>query len=74
MNKARCRNFLGMLAYFIIAFIFGGGFGVLALIIKEDNDRCHYYNGTWNISDLIRGLISISLGIFLSKIFYIKII
>lgn len=74
MNKTIRRNLLGMMAYFIISFVFGGGFGLLALIVKEDNDRCHYYNGKWNIGDLIRGFISIFLGIFLSKILYIKII
>ena len=47
-----------MLAYFIIAFLFGGGFGLLALIVHEDNDRCHYYNGMWNIGDLVRGCLA----------------
>ena len=74
MNKIRRRNIIGMLVYMTIAFTFGGGFGLLALIMKEDNDRCHYYNGEWNVGDLIRGLISISIGIFISKTFNIKII
>lgn len=62
MNKTRRRNLLGMLVYFTIAFAFGGGFGVLALIIKEDNDRCHYYNGMWNIGDLVRGCFAVGVG------------
>lgn len=74
MKKIRRRNIIGMLVYMTIAFTFGGGFGLLALIMKEDNDRCHYYNGAWNVGDLIRGLISISIGIFISKTFNIKII
>ena len=52
MKKTTKRNLLGMLAYLTISFVFGGGFGLLALIVKEDNDRCHYYNGTWSGGDL----------------------
>ncbi len=43
MKKTTKRNIVGMLVYMTIAFVFGGGFGLLALIVKEDNDRCHYY-------------------------------
>ena len=53
MNKVRRRNIIGILVYMAIAFAFGGGFGLLALIMKEDNDRCHYYNGSWNAGDLV---------------------
>ena len=42
--------------------MFGGGFGLLALIVKEDNDRCHYYNGTWNGGDLVRGCLAVGAG------------
>lgn len=56
------RNILGVLVYFTISFLFGGGFGILALITHEDNDRCHYYNGNWNKGDLTRGCISVCIG------------
>ena len=62
MNKTKCRNFLGMLTYLAITLIFGGGFGLLALIVHEDNDRCHYYNGTWNKGDLVRGCLAVAVG------------
>lgn len=62
MKKTTKRNLLGMLVYFTIAFAFGGGFGVLALIVKEDNDRCHFYNGTWNVGDLVRGSLAVGVG------------
>ena len=62
MKKTTKRNLLGMLVYFTIAFAFGGGFGLLALIIKEDNDRCHYYNGMWNIGDHVRGSLAVGVG------------
>ena len=42
MKKTTKRNLIGMLVYLTISFVFGGGFGLLALIVKEDNDRCHY--------------------------------
>ena len=52
----------GMLTYLGISALFGGSFGLLALIIHEDNDRCHYYNGKWNKDDLIRGCIAVAAG------------
>lgn len=45
-----------------ITFAFGGGFGLLALIVHEDNDRCHYYNGAWNRGDLTRGCLAVGAG------------
>lgn len=62
MKKTTKRNLLGMLVYFTIALLFGGGFGLLALIVKEDNDRCHFYNGTWNVGDLVRGCVAVGVG------------
>lgn len=62
MTKEARRNVLGMAVYFGIASLFGGGFGLLALIIHEDNDRCHYYHGEWNRGDLVRGCIAVTLG------------
>lgn len=62
MKKTTKSNLLGMLVYLAIAFAFGGGFGLLALIVKEDNDRCHFYEGTWNIGDLVRGCLAVGVG------------
>lgn len=62
MKKTTKRNLLGMLVYLTIALLFGGGFGLLALIVKEDNDRCHYYDGTWNRGDLVRGSLAVGVG------------
>lgn len=63
MNKTRHRNLLGILVYLTISFVFGGSCGLLALIVKEDNDRCHYYNGEWNVGDLVRGCLAVAAGI-----------
>jgi len=54
MNRTRRRNIRGMVVYMCIAMLFGG-FRLLALIVHEDNDRCHNYNGTWNVGDLVCG-------------------
>lgn len=62
MDKETRNNILGMAVYFGIALLFGGGFGLMALLIHEDNDRCHYYNGEWNKGDLIRGCVAVALG------------
>lgn len=62
MDKTGRRNIIGMVVYMCIAMLFGGGFGLLALIVHEDNDRCHYYNGMWNIRDLVRGCLAVGVG------------
>ena len=62
MKKETRRNIMGMAAYFVISVLFGGGFGLLALIIHEDNDRCHYYHGEWNRGDLLRGCLAVAVG------------
>ncbi len=61
MKKNR-KDWMGMVVYFVISMLFGGGFGLLALIVHEDNDRCHYYHGEWNKRDLTRGCIAIAVG------------
>lgn len=62
MNKTRRRSITGMVVYMCIAMLFGS-FRLLALIVHEDNDICHYYNGTmndeppWAYLDLFEGLL-----------------
>ena len=65
MDKTRRRNIMGMVVYFLIAMLFGGGFGLLAMIVHEDNDRCHYYHGVWNRGDLLRGCVAVAVGMAL---------
>ena len=59
MNR---KDWMGMVVYFLISLIFGGGFGLIALILHEDNARCHYYHGGWNNGDMTRGCIAIAAG------------
>lgn len=65
MDAGKRRDLLGMAAYFAISLLFGGGFGLLALIVHEDNDRCHYYGGSWSKGDLLRGCIAVAVGTIL---------
>lgn len=39
----------------------------LTLFIKENSDRCHYYNGKWNKKDLILGCSSILIGLLIKQ-------
>lgn len=40
----------------------GGSTALLMLFIKENSDRCHYYNGKWNKTDLLCGVAAICAG------------
>ena len=61
-NKINMNNILGFLSYFFIGFLFGCGVGFLCLIVHEDNDRCHYYDGKWCYKDLSIGVVAIILS------------
>lgn len=65
MNKTKRSNIFGMVVYMCIAMLFGGGFGLLALIVHEDNDRCNYYQGEWNKGDLLGGCLAVAVGVAL---------
>jgi hypothetical protein len=55
------NNILGAVVYLSTAIVFGGSTTLLMLFIKENSDRCHYYNGKWNKKDLAIGISSIVL-------------
>ena len=61
MNKTQ-RNILGMAVYFLIAVLFGGGYALIAMIVHEDNDRCHYGGGKFETGDIIRGCVAVAVG------------
>ncbi len=46
------NNVLGFIVYFVTTVLLSEKVGVLLLAIKENGDRCHYYNGKWNKTDL----------------------
>lgn len=57
------NNILGVVVYLSIAIVFGGSTALLMLFIKENSDRCHYYNGKWNKADLLCGAVAICAGV-----------
>lgn len=56
------NNILGAAVYLSTAIVFSSSTALLMLFIKENSDRCHYYNGKWNKKDLAIGISSITLG------------
>lgn len=56
------NNIIGFIVYLTITIIFASSITILMLFIKENADRCHYYNGAWNKIDLIIGIIAIIIG------------
>lgn len=47
------NNFIGIFIYAFATIFLGYKFAFLILFIKENSDRCCYYNGEWNIKDLV---------------------
>lgn len=56
------NNILGSIVYFLTTILLNANIALLMLFIKENSDRCHYYNGKWNKKDLAIGISSIVLG------------
>lgn len=56
------NNILGAVVYLSTTIVFGGSTALLMLFIKENSDRCHYYNGKWNKTDLLYGVAAICAG------------
>lgn len=61
------NNILGAVVYLSTAIVFGGSTALLMLFIKENSDRCHYYNGKWNKADLLCGCSSILIGFLVKR-------
>ena len=45
------------------AILFSPDVSIILLAIKENSDRCRYYNGEWNKKDLLIGCTAIVIGI-----------
>lgn len=61
------NNILGAVVYLSTAIVFGSSTALLMLFIKENSDRCHYYNGKWNKIDLLCGCSSILIGFLVKR-------
>ena len=57
------NNILGFAVYLMAAILFPPDVAIVLLAIKENSDRCHYYNGEWNKKDLLIGCTAIVIGI-----------
>lgn len=60
--KEKKNNIIGSIFYLLVTLITNYSTSLLMLFIKENSDRCHYYNGKWNKKDLAIGISSIVLG------------
>lgn len=59
------NNIIGSIFYLLVTLITNYSTNLLMLFIKENSDRCHYYNGKWNIKDLILYSVCIIIGALL---------
>lgn len=56
------NNIIGFIAYLSASVIFSPSVGIILLAMKENADRCHYYDGKWNKTDLAIGISAIAIG------------
>lgn len=56
------NNIIGFVVYFLATILFSPTVAIILLAMKENADRCHYYGGTWNKTDIIIGCSAVALG------------
>lgn len=62
------NNILGFVVYLLTAILFSPSTSLILLALKENADRCHYYDGKWNKTDLAIGISAIAIGIIINWI------
>lgn len=67
MKNSIKNNIFGVVVYFTTALLLNSSTSLLMLFVKENSDRCHYYNGKWNKKDLILGCSSILIGLLIKQ-------
>lgn len=67
MKNSIKNNIFGTVVYFTTALLLNSSTSLLMLFVKENSDRCHYYNGKWNKKDLILGCGSILIGFLVKR-------
>ena len=65
MKNSIKNNIFGAVVYFTTALLLNSSTSLLMLFVKENSDRCCYYNGKWNIKDLILYSVCIIIGALL---------
>lgn len=61
------NNILGFAVYLLTAILFSPSISLILLALKENADRCHYYDGKWNKTDLAIGISAITVGIIINE-------
>lgn len=56
------NNIIGFIIYFLASLVFSPDVSIILLAMKENADRCHYYNGNWNKTDLAIGCSAVAIG------------
>lgn len=67
------NNIIGFITYLLATILFSPSVAIILLAMKENSDRCHYYKGKWNITDIAIGIVAISIGVAIRYFFDIKI-
>lgn len=57
------NNITGFIVYFLATILFSPAVAIILLAMKENSDRCHYYNGRWNKTDIIIGCGAVAVGV-----------
>ena len=68
------NTIIGFVVYLLATILLSPSAGVILLAMKENSDRCHYYGGKWNITDLAIGVFAISVGMAVRYFLGFKII
>lgn len=56
------NNIIGFIVYLSATALLSAEAGVLLLAMKENSDRCHYYNGSWSKTGIAIGLSAVFIG------------
>lgn len=67
------NNIIGFVVYLLATILLSPSAGVILLSMKENSDRCHYYDGKWNKTDIAIGLAAVSIGVAVRYFFDFKI-
>ena len=59
------NNIIGFIVYLMTTIVLSPSTAVLMVFIKENLDRCFYYNGSWNKTDITIGCVAVVIGIII---------
>lgn len=66
------NDITGFVVYLLATILLSPSAGVILLAMKENSDRCHYYGGKWNMTDIAIGVAAISIGVAIRYFFDFK--